>query len=276
MKQGSITSLSGGMCGCVRPWACAEEARLDTSPAGRRGWAQPEPVRSAATRHMTFLFSRVALRVPANCTGVLSSQHPALATCLQRSSLLLQRKFLVHTRTHMHARTGWKMKLALARAMLLHADILLLDEPTNHLDTTNVAWLVNYLRTQPGITAMIVSHDSAFLDHVCTDIFHYESRKLKRYRGNLSEFVKVGVCLHAGVEREITKECKPCTGPVQLITELRACICCGRTRGQAVTNTRTGCGAQEREGNLRLVYIANLPACKQNELEMAVRTAVHS
>lgn len=47
------------------------------------------------------------------------------------------------------------MKLALARAMLLHADILLLDEPTNHLDTTNVAWLVNYLNTQPNITALV-------------------------------------------------------------------------------------------------------------------------
>ena len=39
---------------------------------------------------------------------------------------------------------GWKMKLALARAVLRNADILLLDEPTNHLDTVNVAWLVNY------------------------------------------------------------------------------------------------------------------------------------
>lgn len=54
---------------------------------------------------------------------------------------------------------GWKMKLALARAMLLKADILLLDEPTNHLDTTNVAWLENYLVTQPNITCMTVSHD---------------------------------------------------------------------------------------------------------------------
>ena len=40
---------------------------------------------------------------------------------------------------------GWKMKLALARAMLFKADILLLDEPTNHLDVVNVAWLENYL-----------------------------------------------------------------------------------------------------------------------------------
>ncbi|KAL6762833.1 elongation factor EF-3 [Haematococcus lacustris] len=86
---------------------------------------------------------------------------------------------------------GWKMKLALARAMLLQADVLLLDEPTNHMDTTNVAWLVNYLNTQPNMTAMVVSHDSTFLDAVTTDIYHYENRRLRRYKGNLSEFVKV-------------------------------------------------------------------------------------
>jgi elongation factor 3 len=44
------------------------------------------------------------------------------------------------------------MKLALARAMLLKADILLLDEPTNHMDVANVAWLVNYLVTNTHIT----------------------------------------------------------------------------------------------------------------------------
>jgi len=86
---------------------------------------------------------------------------------------------------------GWRMKLALARAMLIGADILLLDEPTNHMDTTNVAWLVNYLTTRTDISSMIVSHDSGFLDNVCTDIIHYEKRKLVHYTGNLSEFVKV-------------------------------------------------------------------------------------
>lgn len=63
---------------------------------------------------------------------------------------------------------GWKMKLALARAMLWNADILLLDEPTNHLDVTNVAWLENYLTHLPTVTSIIVSHDSGFLDNVCT------------------------------------------------------------------------------------------------------------
>ena len=84
---------------------------------------------------------------------------------------------------------GWKMKLALARAVLKNADILLLDEPTNHLDTVNVAWLVNYLNTC-GITSIIVSHDSGFLDNVCEYIIHYEGLKLRKYKGNLSEFVK--------------------------------------------------------------------------------------
>lgn len=86
---------------------------------------------------------------------------------------------------------GWKMKLALARAMLVKADILLLDEPTNHLDTTNVAWLQQYLTSMPDVSSMIVSHDSGFLDAVCTDIIHYENRKLVSYPGNLSAFVAV-------------------------------------------------------------------------------------
>mmetsp|Transcript_2759 Transcript_2759/g.6857 ORF Transcript_2759/g.6857 Transcript_2759/m.6857 type:complete len:1015 (-) Transcript_2759:210-3254(-) len=85
---------------------------------------------------------------------------------------------------------GWKMKLALARAMMIGADILLLDEPTNHLDVSNVQWLKDYLTSLTSCTCMIVSHDSGFLDDVCTHILHYETRKLKKYKGNLSEFVK--------------------------------------------------------------------------------------
>jgi elongation factor 3 len=82
---------------------------------------------------------------------------------------------------------GWKMKLALARAMLMGADVLLLDEPTNHLDVGNVKWLQDYLKEHMEITSLIVSHDSGFLDEVCTDIYHYESKKLVCYKGNLAE-----------------------------------------------------------------------------------------
>ncbi|KAG1675970.1 hypothetical protein FOA52_014214 [Chlamydomonas sp. UWO 241] len=85
---------------------------------------------------------------------------------------------------------GWKMKLALARAILMKAQILLLDEPTNHLDVTNVRWLEDYLNALTEVTCIMVSHDAGFLDRACTNILNYESRKLKSYKGNLSEFVK--------------------------------------------------------------------------------------
>ncbi|KAF8842545.1 polyketide synthetase [Paxillus ammoniavirescens] len=85
---------------------------------------------------------------------------------------------------------GWKMKLALARAMLFKADILLLDEPTNHLDVVNVAWLENYLISLKQCTSIIVSHDSGFLNNTITDVLHLNRFKVKRYRGNLEAFVK--------------------------------------------------------------------------------------
>ncbi|KAG1245167.1 hypothetical protein G6F68_015171 [Rhizopus microsporus] len=86
---------------------------------------------------------------------------------------------------------GWKMKLELARAILSKADILLLDEPTNHLDVDNIKWLEDYLNAQSQVTCLIVSHDSGFLDNVCTKILHYNNKKLRLYHGNLSAFVDV-------------------------------------------------------------------------------------
>jgi len=87
---------------------------------------------------------------------------------------------------------GWKMKLALARAMLQRADVLLLDEPTNHLDVANIKWLEDYLKSHSDITSLIVSHDSGFLDNVTTDIYHYEpNKKLGHFKGNLNDFVNV-------------------------------------------------------------------------------------
>lgn len=84
---------------------------------------------------------------------------------------------------------GWKMKLALARAVFEEPDILLLDEPTNHLDVKNVKWLEDYLVNSP-CTSIVISHDSKFLNNIIQHVIHYERFKLKRYRGNLDEFVK--------------------------------------------------------------------------------------
>jgi len=74
--------------------------------------------------------------------------------------------------------------------MLLNPDMLLLDEPTNHLDQFAVKWLTEYIINLTTCTCLLVSHDTKFLDNVCTNIIHYENLKLKSYRGNLSDFVK--------------------------------------------------------------------------------------
>jgi len=84
---------------------------------------------------------------------------------------------------------GWRMKLALARAMLQKADILLMDEPTNHLDVINVAWVKSYINSLTNVTAIMVSHDSGFLNSCCTDILQIERLKLRSFRGNLEKFI---------------------------------------------------------------------------------------
>jgi len=86
---------------------------------------------------------------------------------------------------------GWRMKLALARAMLQKADILLPDEPTNHLDVINVAWVKSYLNSLKDVTSIIVSHDCSLLNDCCTEIIQIENLKLYQHKGNLDEFVKI-------------------------------------------------------------------------------------
>jgi elongation factor 3 len=85
---------------------------------------------------------------------------------------------------------GWRMKLALARAMLQKADIILMDEPTNHLDVKNVKWVKNYINSLTTTTVILVSHDSGLLEDCCDYILQIDQMKLKLHKGNLSEFVK--------------------------------------------------------------------------------------
>ncbi|KAF8213772.1 P-loop containing nucleoside triphosphate hydrolase protein [Mycena galopus ATCC 62051] len=82
---------------------------------------------------------------------------------------------------------GWRMRLALARALFVKPALLLLDEPSNHIDLNALAWLEDYLQTWPG-TLLVVSHDRAFLDAVATDIVHQHSNRLDYYKGNFTQF----------------------------------------------------------------------------------------
>ena len=78
---------------------------------------------------------------------------------------------------------GWRMRLALARALFCEPDLLLLDEPSNMLDVPSITFLSNYLQTYPS-TLLVVSHDRAFLNEVATDIIHQHSERLDYYKGS--------------------------------------------------------------------------------------------
>ncbi|WFD44505.1 hypothetical protein MPSI1_003173 [Malassezia psittaci] len=87
-----------------------------------------------------------------------------------------------------HFSGGWRMRLALARALFCQPDLLMLDEPSNMLDLNAIAWLEDYLVNEWKGTLLVVSHDRAFLNQVATDIVHMHSERLDYYRGDFDQF----------------------------------------------------------------------------------------
>jgi len=84
---------------------------------------------------------------------------------------------------------GWRMRVALARALFIKPHLLLLDEPTNHLDLEACVWLEEELKTYPTIL-LIISHSQDFLNGVCNNIMHMDKQKLKVYGGNYDVFMR--------------------------------------------------------------------------------------
>ncbi|MGA2189724.1 MAG: ATP-binding cassette domain-containing protein [Steroidobacteraceae bacterium] len=82
---------------------------------------------------------------------------------------------------------GWRVRLAMARALASRADLLLLDEPTNHLDLDAIVWLEEWLTAFPG-TLLMISHDREFLDAIIDRVLHIENKAIRGYSGNYSQF----------------------------------------------------------------------------------------
>lgn len=83
---------------------------------------------------------------------------------------------------------GEKTRVVLAKILLEEPDILLLDEPTNHLDLMTIEWLEGFLKEYKG-SALIISHDRLFLDHVVEKIYELEYDHMEQYLGNYSYYV---------------------------------------------------------------------------------------
>merc|ERR1719431_1805391 len=84
---------------------------------------------------------------------------------------------------------GWRMRVALARALFIRPALLLLDEPTNHLDLDACVWLEQELKNYNRIL-VIISHSQDFLNGVCTNIIHMNKNSLKYYGGNFDMYVQ--------------------------------------------------------------------------------------
>ncbi len=78
---------------------------------------------------------------------------------------------------------GWKMRVALARILLMKPDAMLLDEPSNHLDLESLIWLEQFLKDYDGML-MMTSHDREFMNRIVSKIVEIEGGELNSYTGN--------------------------------------------------------------------------------------------
>ena len=86
---------------------------------------------------------------------------------------------------------GWRMRIELAKILLRRPDVLLLDEPTNHLDIESIGWLENFLLRESKSSVVLVSHDRAFINNVCTRTLEISCQQLTDYKVKYDEFVKL-------------------------------------------------------------------------------------
>ncbi|WP_291157023.1 ABC-F family ATP-binding cassette domain-containing protein [Gemmatimonas sp. UBA7669] len=100
---------------------------------------------------------------------------------------------------------GERGRVGLAAQLIAPADLLMLDEPTNHLDLETIAWLQDWLK-ECDETVLVVSHDRAFLDAICTNILHIEAKSCESYKGNYSQFVPQRAERRLTRERELEKQ----------------------------------------------------------------------
>jgi ATPase subunit of ABC transporter with duplicated ATPase domains len=100
---------------------------------------------------------------------------------------------------------GWKMRVALARILLMRPDALLLDEPTNHLDLESIIWLEQFLRAFEGALIM-TSHDREFMNRLVTKIVEIDGGDLISYSGNYDFYEQQRTLAEAQKEAQYARQ----------------------------------------------------------------------
>ncbi len=100
---------------------------------------------------------------------------------------------------------GWKMRVALARILLMRPDALLLDEPTNHLDLESILWLEQFLKGYEGALIM-TSHDREFMNRIVSRIVEIDAGELTVYSGNYDFYLKERAIREANAASEFDRQ----------------------------------------------------------------------
>jgi len=116
---------------------------------------------------------------------------------------------------------GWRMRVLLAKMLLMNPELLLLDEPTNHLDLPSIQWLENYLKGFEG-SYLIVSHDRYFLDRMVGKILEISHRQLHVYAGNYTYYLDEKALREAQLRRSYENQQKYIAEQEKFIDRFRA------------------------------------------------------
>ncbi|HMN07410.1 MAG TPA: ATP-binding cassette domain-containing protein [Gemmatimonadaceae bacterium] len=153
-----------------------------------------------------------------------------------------------------HLSGGERGRVALARQLVIPADVMLLDEPTNHLDLETTRWLEEYLRNT-NETVLVISHDRAFLDRVVDHVLHLEDLTASSYAGGYAHFVRQRAERRLSQQRAFDRQAKAIAKEEDYIR-----------RNIAGTNSRQAKGRRRR-----LEWLPRLSPPPDDETAMAVR-----
>ncbi|MBP6743051.1 MAG: ABC-F family ATP-binding cassette domain-containing protein [Deltaproteobacteria bacterium] len=120
-----------------------------------------------------------------------------------------------------HLSGGWKMRVALAKILLLRPDVLLLDEPTNYLDIESILWLEEFLRDYPG-SVMMTSHDRDVMNRVVKKIIEIDGGQVRSYTGNYDFYEQARALETARREAEYERQQAMLAKELRFIDRFRA------------------------------------------------------
>ncbi len=100
---------------------------------------------------------------------------------------------------------GWKMRIALARVLVINPDLIIMDEPTNYLDMETILWLEEWLQNFSGAIFM-TTHDRDFMNNVCKKIIEVANKRVTTYSGNYDFYEKEKVVRLNQLKSELKKQ----------------------------------------------------------------------